>query len=77
MGEDKLIKSHIMNYLGRPHNLYDIKVKNVARHTYRVNVEVIEYTNSFINSTRISDSFYVKVNNFQVVHVNPPVIKRY
>lgn len=78
MGNELVIKSHILHHLGQPQHMNRVHIVRVMKDAYRVNIEIDKLKGrSIYKDISISDSFYVKVQNNQVTHVDPPIVKRY
>ena len=67
-----MIKEIVLKILGKPKDFMKIDTINVYDNRYRVNIWV-----KGNNGAKISDNFFVKFENGQIVSCDPPLNKKY
>jgi hypothetical protein len=73
-GADDWIGTWLLAALGKPAGLYQVQIRRLWQHHYRVNVLV----GADAASARVADSFFLRADvEGQVVSSTPEVVRRY
>lgn len=73
-----IIEKYILDNLGRPKNYYQTQVKPLWANFYRVNIVIaIKEKESMVVEYSISDSFFMKLEEGEVVTCEPKIQRRY
>jgi len=66
----------VLETLGKPNSLANVKATNLFEDWYRVNVRVVKEENEMLTITTISDSFFVRFSKGKIVG-GDEIIKKY
>ena len=77
--QEKIVIHDVLESLGRPPSLHEVKAHNVFDNKWRVNVWITEYTNedSIAPAFKIAHTYFCTLQDNWVVDSNPEIEKLY
>ena len=70
-----IVQDLVLGLLGKPAQFYGTTVINVFEDKWRVNVWTQHWSSVRVTPVnKISHSFFLKIQNGEIVHSNPPII---
>ena len=73
---DQAVVGMVLDLLGKPHHYFGTTVTNVFEDKWRVNVWTQHWSSVRVTPVNhISHSYFLTIQNGEIVHSNPPIIK--